>query len=318
MTMKKEVTYAAFALFLILIIISPVNAFSFEIVSNSNMLQNNTSKILYVGGTGPQNYTKIQDAIDNASAGDTVFVYQDSSPYYENIIIDKEHIKLIGENKYSTVIDGNGIHDVILIKSDDVTVKGFTLQHSGVIEHPEYNAGVHVVYPSDYNNITDNIINDNWNGICLEAADNNTVLQNKVSNNVKGMLIFAGSKNNTVSENYVENSDYGFFFGATVYNKIIENNIKNCSECGLYLYFVRLQTIERNNFINNTRHVYFIERLRFAFEKNNFLRNYWDNWIGIGPKILKGEMFTEWVGQKLIPWFNFDWTPAHKSYSIQV
>ncbi len=29
---------------------------------------------LYVGGSGPGNYTKIQDAIDNASDGDSVFV----------------------------------------------------------------------------------------------------------------------------------------------------------------------------------------------------------------------------------------------------
>ena len=30
---------------------------------------------LYVGGTGPGNYTSIQNAVDNASDGDTVFVY---------------------------------------------------------------------------------------------------------------------------------------------------------------------------------------------------------------------------------------------------
>jgi len=32
-------------------------------------------KTLYVGGTGEDNYTTIQDAIDDASEGDTVFVY---------------------------------------------------------------------------------------------------------------------------------------------------------------------------------------------------------------------------------------------------
>jgi hypothetical protein len=34
-------------------------------------------KTLYVGGSGEGNYTKIQDAIDNASKGDTVFVYDE-------------------------------------------------------------------------------------------------------------------------------------------------------------------------------------------------------------------------------------------------
>ena len=44
---------------------------------------------LYVGGTGEDNYTRIQKAIDNASDGDTVFVYDDSSPYYEFVEVNK-------------------------------------------------------------------------------------------------------------------------------------------------------------------------------------------------------------------------------------
>jgi pectin methylesterase-like acyl-CoA thioesterase len=46
------------------------------------------SQTLYVGGTGPNNYTKIQDAIDNASNQDTIFVY--NGIYQEHIIINKE------------------------------------------------------------------------------------------------------------------------------------------------------------------------------------------------------------------------------------
>jgi hypothetical protein len=38
---------------------------------------------LYVGGSGPGNYSKIQDAVDNTSDGDTVFVYDDASPYLD-------------------------------------------------------------------------------------------------------------------------------------------------------------------------------------------------------------------------------------------
>ncbi|GAH12836.1 unnamed protein product, partial [marine sediment metagenome] len=60
---------------------------------------------LYVGGSGAGNYTKIQDAIDDANDGDTVFVFDDSSPYYENVMVDKS-ISLIGENKETTIIDG--------------------------------------------------------------------------------------------------------------------------------------------------------------------------------------------------------------------
>jgi hypothetical protein len=48
------------------------------------------SWILYVDGSGLGNYTKIQDAIDDSSDEDTLFVYDDLSPYYENLIIDKQ------------------------------------------------------------------------------------------------------------------------------------------------------------------------------------------------------------------------------------
>ena len=39
----------------------------------------NRGDTLYVGGSGYGNYTKIRYAIENASDGDTVFVYDDSS-----------------------------------------------------------------------------------------------------------------------------------------------------------------------------------------------------------------------------------------------
>ncbi len=52
---------------------------------------------LYVGGTGAGNYSTIQSAIDAASSGDTVFVY--NGIYYENVVLNKDDINLIGENK---------------------------------------------------------------------------------------------------------------------------------------------------------------------------------------------------------------------------
>ncbi len=62
--------------------------------------------IFYVGGSGEGNYSRIQDAIKDSSSGDTVFVYDDSSPYLENVVIDKS-ITLVGEDKTSTVINGS-------------------------------------------------------------------------------------------------------------------------------------------------------------------------------------------------------------------
>jgi len=54
---------------------------------------------LYVGGSVPNNYTTIQSAIDDAVDGDTVFVYDDSSPYREHLLIETS-INLLGEINY--------------------------------------------------------------------------------------------------------------------------------------------------------------------------------------------------------------------------
>ena len=64
-------------------------------------LFNNDATTIYVDANGGADYTKIQDAIDNASDSDTVFVY--NGTYYENLVVNKK-IGLIGENKHITII----------------------------------------------------------------------------------------------------------------------------------------------------------------------------------------------------------------------
>ena len=85
-------------IFLILTVL-PTSA---NIYHNSSLNSFKLGKTLYVGGNGLNNYSKIQDAIDNASDGDTVFVY--SGIYYELIDINKS-IYLIGERFDPPVID---------------------------------------------------------------------------------------------------------------------------------------------------------------------------------------------------------------------
>ena len=85
---------------------------------------------LYVGGSGPGNYTTIQGAINDTSDGDTVFVYDDSSPYYEHVVVNKS-INLIGEEMNTTIIDGSNEDDVVKFTANSTYIEGFTIRNSG-------------------------------------------------------------------------------------------------------------------------------------------------------------------------------------------
>ena len=89
----------------------------------------------------PDEYPTIQDAVDNASAGDTVFV-KDGTYYvggeyglYINI-----PLSLVGEDSRKTIIYSNayasyGESSAIEIVTDHVTVTGFTLIGNGLGEY---------------------------------------------------------------------------------------------------------------------------------------------------------------------------------------
>ena len=83
--------------------------------------------------TVPDDYPTIQAAINNASAGDTVFVKNGIyyTPFGIGIDVDKP-LSLIGENSKETVIVGvpsrYGENKVIQIDADNVVISGFTIR----------------------------------------------------------------------------------------------------------------------------------------------------------------------------------------------
>ena len=69
---------------------------------------------------------RIQDAIDNASAGDTILVY--SGTYYENVNVTKQ---LILRGIGNPVVDAGGSGSAITLSANGITLEGFTATGSG-------------------------------------------------------------------------------------------------------------------------------------------------------------------------------------------
>jgi len=174
-------------------------------------------EILYVGGNGPGNYSSIQDAIDNASDGDIVFVYDDSSPYYENVNVDKR-INLIGENRETTIIDGGLWDDVIYITADYTYVTGFKLQNS------RDSSAIKV--SSNNNTIFWNIITDTNFGISLLSSSHNIIAQNIFTNNAFSGINLGGKYHKIISNTFLENY-YGIYSWNSESNNISENTFIN-------------------------------------------------------------------------------------------
>jgi parallel beta-helix repeat protein len=222
--MKKILVLAIMFLFLGISII-PSTAIVDE---EKNYPTLKSGNIFYVGGSGPGNYTKIQDAIDDASDGDTVYVYDDSSPYYENLTI-KKLITIKGEDKETTIIDGTEVEDnVINIFADNVNILDFTIQRYC---NNDSNSTSLIYIQSNHNNISDNILKGNvFEGISVFKGDFNIIANNIINNNFT--LGFSGiyCNNSYIFNNVISVNGSGILLTFANGNKIIDNTIQDCGD----------------------------------------------------------------------------------------
>jgi nitrous oxidase accessory protein len=278
---KKDLVLAVIFLF-ICMSITPSTAVDNVKKSSTSVSSGN---ILYVGGNGTGNYTRIQDAIDNASDGDTVFVFDDSSPYYENVVVNKS-INLIGEEKNTTIIDGTTSGNGLDISADNVKIVGFTINNcsngagiclysnnciitdniisyniAGILIGIETYYGVDsyeptVILSCGYNTITNNLIIGNEGlGIGL-SNENNTVNGNIISQTQYGIMLMFAVANN-LSNNFISENEYGIFIVASYSNVIYRNNISKNEKLGVSIFCTSLDKILQNNFIKNGQNAYF-------------------------------------------------------------
>jgi parallel beta-helix repeat protein len=277
-------------------------------------------------GTREYPYRTIQDAMDAVFDGYTIYVM--NGTYKEHVLIDKK-ITLLGADKNTTILDGEGVDDVVTISVPDVKISGFTVQNSGT---QLLNAGIKTLSLNSNATIENNIVQHNAIGIFLNygyAPSWNIVRNNTISNNVKGMythwanngeitgntitqneengIEMECSKNSLITGNIIrDNGAYGIFLrGESDQNTITGMNTIQDNAIGVKITESNRNVISKNNFIGNLQHAYFYNAFLTTWK-----RNYWDDRLLFLPEVIQGSF-----GKREFSWVNVDWHPMRKPLS---
>jgi parallel beta-helix repeat protein len=196
---------------------------------------------------------RIQEAIDRANPGDTIFVY--NGTYYEQIFINKT-LTLIGENPAITILDGRSeIIPIVRIFAPNVTFINFTVINTASAQE------TYGIYVRNTQNITlvNNIVKETYCGIKIENSSYCQVINNTILKNYAYGIYF------------IQNASYNLFTG----NNIMEN------PTGAYLAAENCQnnTFYHNNFINNNPYQVQTFGIYTSWD-NGTEGNYWSDYNG--------------------------------------
>jgi len=166
----------------------------------------------------PDNYTMIQEAIDNANDNDVIFVR--GEVYHESVLVNKP-LTLMGESSDTTVIDGNGTFTVVSLTAT-CNLTGFTIRNGGF----GVSARVHLPVPqfTGHRIEGNRIVNNYYGGILLEGCTNNTVVDNVVMDNELFGIHLWNSAHNYLRNNTVVNNGHGITLYGNTFNNTLRNN----------------------------------------------------------------------------------------------
>lgn len=249
--------------------------------------------ILYVGGSGPGNYTRIQDAINDSHDNDTVFVYDDSSPYYESLVINTS-ITLMGENKNTTIIDGTFAtsRKIIEVTAISIALSGFCIQNcrynrtsSTLFIDNNFGQGHRITQNIFRNNsntalslcavhseVSNNTFFNNTLALYLDEGGHHTIRDNVFINNTNSIQVFVCNWN-TIHGNLIENSELPLLLLMSHYTVYSENIIQDNPSGAVYCFASCQNTFSRNELANNRHGLGLEASYANTFTENNFINN---------------------------------------------
>ena len=211
-----------------------------------------SAKTVYV----PDDYAKIQWAVDNASTGYTIIVRD--GIYNENLDITKSlTIKSENGSENCIVKAENSDDHIFEVTADYVNISGFTVK--GATGHGHF-AGMNF---TGKRNIA---------GISLRHAGYCNILNNNCSNNGDGISLWHSNKSSMLNNNCSNNEKEGIHISGSFDNTIYLNNFINNTKNAYSVIF-----FESRNIWNST------EKITYTYNGStytNHMGNYWDDYNG--------------------------------------
>ncbi len=204
------------------------------------------SSTIIVAKDGTGDHTTIQDAVDTASDGDVIRVYD--GIYYEAVNIYRG-ITLIGNGTLKTILDGNNTldhQDLFHITANGVNVTGFQFREGS--PHHEfagvgfYSTGCHV-----HGNLFQN---NNNNAVYFNSGPENVLANNTFLMNGYGVRSERGANGNIIRDNTFNTSAIGGIIYMNAMGVEVTRNEFNNNRYHLSLFNSQGYDIGWNEFSN--------------------------------------------------------------------
>jgi len=217
-------------------------------------------------------YNEIQAAIDVPETLNGHTLWVESGVYRENVDVYKS-LSLIGENRLTTIIDGDNVGKVLSVNADNVSVVRFTVRNSGLLA-PTYgdDCGVFLNHTIG-SNISQCLVTNNRVGIYLFFSKGNVVERNVVSSSHENGVLLWYSGNNVLEKNEISNNSYNFgVFGGSFsdFNNVIDTSNTVDEKPIQYLIGVEDEVFDNQT---DTGVLYLINSINVTVRNLNLTRN---------------------------------------------
>jgi len=165
--------------------------------------------------TVPDDYPKIQEAVNAAEAGETIFVK--AGTYNEDYVALNKSVSLVGDNQKSVICYHSSLG--FIVTANNVHLTGFTITS---IEAGQGHA------------------------VDIANSSNCVIEDNLLENNLVGISLYASASCNTISGNTLENNERSIELIDTSDNRISDNNITGALVSGISLDVSSSNTVSGN------------------------------------------------------------------------